>query len=113
MNARAINRVSTNAGSRLSRSGRLERLEIGDVALDRVLVTLLSESGLETKADGLLPGTLFDAIYFDHDNDFVIFNPGRVSRREEPNAEGRGSRNLSRGHRSDVLNIVDLHNVQR
>jgi len=75
VNARAITRVSTNAGRRISKSGWLERLDIGDVSLDRVPVTLMPESGLETKADGLLPGTLFDAIYFDHENDFVVLNP--------------------------------------
>ena len=67
--------MSTNAGHRIGKSGWLERLDIGDVSLDRVPVTLVPETGLESKADGLLPGTLFDAIYFDHENDFVVLNP--------------------------------------
>ena len=74
VNARAIKRVSTNAGHRIAKSGWLERVDIGDVSLHRVPVTLVPETGLESKADGLLPGTLFDAIYFDHENDFVVFN---------------------------------------
>ncbi len=75
VNARVIKRVSTNAGHRIAKSGWLERVDIGDVSLARVPVTLVPETGLESKADGLLPGTLFDAIYFDHENDFVVFNP--------------------------------------
>lgn len=75
VNARVIQRVSTNAGDRISKSGWLEHLDVGDVSLPRVPVTLMPETGLESKADGLLPGTLFDAIYFDHENDFVVLNP--------------------------------------
>lgn len=75
VNARAVKRVSTNAGHRISKSGWLERLDIGEVSLHRVPVTLMPGTGLESKADGLLPGTLFHAIYFDHEADFVILNP--------------------------------------
>lgn len=75
-NARAITRVSTNAGQRITKSGWLARLDIGDVSLSRVPVTLMPRTGLESRVDGLIPGTLFDAIYFDHENDFVVLNPG-------------------------------------
>lgn len=75
VNARAIKQVRTNAGRRISKSGWLERLDIGDLTLGRVPVTLMPKTQLESKADGLLPGTLFDAIYFDHENNFVILNP--------------------------------------
>jgi predicted aspartyl protease len=75
VNARAVARVTTNAGRRISKSGWLERLDIGGVSLAHVPVTLMPETGLERHADGLLPGTLFDAIYFDHENGFVVLNP--------------------------------------
>jgi predicted aspartyl protease len=75
VSSRAVTRVSTNTGHRLTRTGWLERLEIGDVTLNRLPVTLMRQSGLERRADGLLPGTLFASIYFDHENDFVILNP--------------------------------------
>ena len=75
MNARAIARVSTNNGRRVSRSGWLRRLAIGDASFARVPVTLVPQTGLANKADGLIPGTLFDSIYIDHGNGFAVFNP--------------------------------------
>ena len=38
-------------------------------------VTFVAQTGLEARADGLLPGTLFEAIYFDHGNNVVVLNP--------------------------------------
>ena len=38
-------------------------------------MTLVPQTGLEEKADGLVPGTLFDSIYIDHENEFVVLNP--------------------------------------
>jgi predicted aspartyl protease len=75
MNARAIRRVSTNNGRRVAKSGLLRRLVIGDESFDRVPVTIVPQTGLEERADGLIPGTLFDSIYFDHENRFVVLNP--------------------------------------
>lgn len=75
MKARAIRRVSTNSGRRVARSGLLRRLVIGDESFDRVPVTIVPQTGLEEEADGLIPGTLFDSIYFDHENAFVVLNP--------------------------------------
>lgn len=74
INARTVTRVTTNAGRRVSRSGWLNSLAIGDVSLNHVPVTLVPATGLEPKTDGLLPGTLFQSIYFDHEDDFVVFN---------------------------------------
>lgn len=73
--ARTITKVTTNAGRRVSRSGWLNSLTIGDVSLNRVPVTLVPGSGLEPRAEGLLPGALFQSIYFDHEEDFVVLNP--------------------------------------
>lgn len=75
LKARAVRTVSTNNGRRITRSGVLRHLDIGGETFDRVPVTLVPQTGLEEKADGLIPGTLFDAIYFDHENGFVVFNP--------------------------------------
>ena len=78
MNPRAIRRVTTNNGNngpRVARSGWLRRLVIGDESFERIPVTLVPQTGLEEKADGLVPGTLFDSIYIDHENEFVVLNP--------------------------------------
>ena len=53
----------------------LRRLVIADESFDRVPVTVVPQTGLEEKADGLIPGTLFDSIYFDHESGFVVLNP--------------------------------------
>ncbi len=77
--ARAASRVSTSTGLRVTRSGILRRLDIGDESFERVPVTLVPQSGLEERADGLVPGTLFDSIHFDHENGFIVLNPKRPS----------------------------------
>lgn len=77
IDARAVTGVTTNAGRRVSRSGWLNSLDIGDVSLKHVPVTLVPETGLEPRADGLLPGALFQSIYFDHEENFVVFNAER------------------------------------
>ena len=73
--ARAVSRVSTSTGLRVTRSGFLRRLDIGDESFERVPVTLVPQSGLEERAGGLVPGTLFDSIHFDHANGFIVLNP--------------------------------------
>lgn len=76
-NVRAIGRVSTSNGRRVAKSGWLRRLAIGDESFDRVLVTLVPQTGLAERVDGLIPGALFDSIYFDHEGGFVVLNPRR------------------------------------
>jgi hypothetical protein len=73
--ARAARRVSTSSGVRIARAGILRRLVIGHESFEEVPVTLVQKSGLQDRVDGLVPGTLFDSIYFDHENGFVILNP--------------------------------------
>jgi predicted aspartyl protease len=72
---RSVRRVSTNDGRRIASSGWITRLDIGDESFRRLPVTLFPQTGLEDRADGLLPGALFRAIYFDHEQKFVVFNP--------------------------------------
>ena len=76
VNPRTVRRVSTNDGHRIARSGWIRRLDIGDESFRRVPVTLVPQTGLDDRADGLLPGTLFESIYFDHAREFVVLNPG-------------------------------------
>ena len=75
MDARSIRSVSTLSGRRVAKSGLLRRLVIGDETLHRVPITLVPQSELEERADGLVPGTLFDSFYVDHEAGFVVLNP--------------------------------------
>jgi len=74
-NARAIARVSTSNGVGVGKPGWLRRLVIGDASFHRVPVTLMPQTGLAERVDGLIPGTLFDSIYFDYEGGFVVLNP--------------------------------------
>jgi hypothetical protein len=66
--------------------------EIGASFTDSISVTspssacrsLVSKSGLEQEADGLIPGTLFDSIHVDHENGFVVLNPMDRATAETP-----------------------------
>ena len=89
INARTITKVTTNAGRRVSRSGWLNSLAIGGVSLHRVPVTLVSGSGPEPRAEGLLPGALFQSIYFDHEEDFVVLNPEPIGIETATRSSGR------------------------
>ena len=75
MDARSIRSVSTLSGRRVAKSGLLRRLVIGDQTFHGVPITLVPQSELEEKADGLVPGALFDSIYVDHEAGFVVLNP--------------------------------------
>jgi predicted aspartyl protease len=67
----------TEAGSSEARLARLGLLRVGDSRLKDVPVALLpGPTGRGARAeDGLLPTNLFSAIYFDHGDRYVIFNP--------------------------------------
>lgn len=75
MNPRAVRGVSTNSGRKIARSGWIRELDIGDNSFHRLPATIAQQTGLEGRADGLLPGTLFASIYFDHAQNVVVFNP--------------------------------------
>jgi len=72
---RGVRRLTTSTGRRIAESGWIASLDIGGESFRRVPVTLVTQTGLEARADGLLPGTLFDAIYFDHGTNVVVLNP--------------------------------------
>lgn len=81
MNPRSIGSVSTLSGRHVTRSGLLRRLVIGDETFRGVPITLVPQSELEERADGLVPGTLFDSIYVDHEAGFVVLNPREGEKR--------------------------------
>lgn len=75
--ARSAGLLLTEAGSGEARLARLRSLRVGDSRLEDVPVALLPKpTGRGARAeDGLLPTSLFSAIYFDHGDRYVIFNP--------------------------------------
>jgi hypothetical protein len=75
--------LQTEAGSGETRSARLRSLRVGGSRLEDVPVALLrgAAGGAARGEDGLLPTSLFRAIYFNHTGGYVIFNPKRGARR--------------------------------
>jgi len=71
-------------------------------------VTLMPETGLESKADGLLPGTLFDAIYFDHEDDFVVLNPTPPSPRAPERTEASSALPTSHSRTAMLAKATDV-----
>ena len=78
-------RVLTEAGSLGAGLARLRSLRVGGTRLRDVPVALVSDAaGRESRAeDGLLPTSLFRAVYFNHAGGYVIFNPGQSTRARE------------------------------
>ena len=87
LRAQGASLLLTEAGSSEARSARLRSLRVGDLRFEDVPVALLR--GVTGRAlrgeDGLLPTSLFRAIYFNHTGGYVIFNPKR-------GGAGRGGR---------------------
>jgi predicted aspartyl protease len=79
LRAQGASLLLTEAGSGETRSARLRSLQVGGSRLEDVPVALLH--GVAGRAargeDGLLPTSLFRAIYFNHTGGYVIFNPKR------------------------------------
>jgi predicted aspartyl protease len=69
----------TEAGSRAVRTAKMRFLQIGDERLNDLPVVLLSAPALGKghDEDGLLPTRLFRAVYFNHSEGYVVFNPRR------------------------------------
>lgn len=84
LSARTAARMLTEAGSGEARLARLPALRIGDSLHRDVPVALLPGAARqEARAeDGLLPTSLFHAIYFNHGGGYVIFNPKPARPRE-------------------------------
>jgi predicted aspartyl protease len=74
----------TNAGGVEARLTRLPALRVGDSRLRDVPVALLADPARrDARAeDGLLPTSLFRAVYFNHAGGYVIFNPKTARVRE-------------------------------
>lgn len=66
-------RVSTNAGKSLTRTGWLDKLQLGEKSFRRLPIVLLGE--VERTEDGLLPPRLFRSVYFNNREGYVILNP--------------------------------------
>ena len=77
LSARAVGFFQTESGSGVARLARLRSLRVGDSKLKDVPVALLRgpATHVARAEDGLLPTSLFDAIYFNHDDRYMIFNP--------------------------------------
>jgi predicted aspartyl protease len=75
-------RLLTEAGSLAAGIARLRSLRVGGTRLRDVPVALVSDAAGrgERAEDGLLPTSLFRAVYFNHAGGYVIFNPGQGAR---------------------------------
>lgn len=65
--------TATGASSRAVQQGRLRALRIGETAFADLSVTALPPDG--RAEDGLLPMSLFRAVYVNHQEHYVILNP--------------------------------------
>jgi len=68
--------VGSSIGQRAVRSSRLPLLQVGDIQVRNVEV-LLSPRGAKRGEDGFLPMHLFDSIYVNNRENFLIVNPER------------------------------------
>jgi hypothetical protein len=75
MSPTALRRVSTIDGHRISRTVWIRRLDIGEESFEHLPASLAPHTGLEGRANGLLPGTLFASIYVDHEQKVLVLNP--------------------------------------
>lgn len=82
--ARTPTSMLTESGGVEARRARLPALRVGDSRLRDVPVALLPDPAQrEARAeDGLLPTSLFRAVYFNHADGYVIFNPKPARARE-------------------------------
>jgi predicted aspartyl protease len=72
-------RAVTEAGSRAATLARLAALRVGAERLSGLTVAFLpdADGGAPRAEDGLLPTSLFRAVYFNNAEGYVIFNPKR------------------------------------
>jgi predicted aspartyl protease len=69
--------VGSSIGQRAVRSSKLPLLQVGD-AQTRNVEILLSPRGARRSEDGFLPMHLFDSVYVNNLENFLIVNPGRI-----------------------------------
>jgi len=67
--------ATTSAGSQTVQQGRLRALRIGETAFADLPVTMMPFDGREE--DGLLPISLFRAVYVNHKERYVVLNPSQ------------------------------------
>jgi predicted aspartyl protease len=70
--------LSSHTGSRFMKTGKVKSIRLGEETLRDLPVTLVQKKdALQGRTeDGLLPGLLFDSIYFNHRDHYVVLNPG-------------------------------------
>lgn len=68
-----LTQISTNAGKSQTRTGWLDKLQLGEKSLRRLPVALLGE--IERTEDGLLPMRLFRSVSFNNQEEYVMLNP--------------------------------------
>jgi predicted aspartyl protease len=71
--------LKSDLGSREVRQGRLRTFRVGEILFQHLPVTLfpLKPAALGRLENGLLPMSLFQSIYLNHQRGYVIFNPTR------------------------------------
>jgi predicted aspartyl protease len=84
LSAQAATLMLTESGVVEARLARLPSLRVGDSRLRDVPVALLRDHAPRDarSEDGLLPTSLFRAVYFNHAGGYVIFNPKPARGRE-------------------------------
>jgi hypothetical protein len=60
------------------KTGKVKSIRLGEATLRNLPVTLVQRTdALQGRTeDGLLPGLLFDSIYFNHRDHYIVLNPG-------------------------------------
>ena len=66
---------TTSSGKTNLRVGRVHKLTVGSEQFHEIAVALSAAEPVESIGDGLLPTTLFQALYVNNREGFVVFNP--------------------------------------
>jgi predicted aspartyl protease len=66
---------TTSSGSTSLRAGKVHKLTVGSEQFHDIAVALYPSDPAEPIGDGLLPTTLFQALYVNNREGFVVFNP--------------------------------------
>jgi predicted aspartyl protease len=66
---------TSSAGSAAMRTGRVDMLKVASRELRNLPVALVAAAPPQQTGDGLLPTMLFDSLYINNRQGFVIFNP--------------------------------------
>jgi len=71
----------TDAGSRVVQQRRVRSLQLGPVTFNDLPVAVLAagQADSELNEDGLLPMSLFERVYFNHRQGYLLLNPGPMN----------------------------------